>query len=401
MPDALPDAISASSVLVTHVTERLKHLVVLHHGIDGDAKDLHAIRHAIERRGVAGVECWETRANEGKTHAGIFACADRVWTVLLPLLTHHSGPLRVSFVGHSMGGLVLRAVAAKLHGAAMAHVTLDTLVVVASPHLGCRLLGRGGAGYAAPLMANLLPSLMRAGLRVIKGAIGPQLLLDDTSLDELCNEAHCASLRAFRRRVTYANGTGDWLVNCESCSLLTKEELDAIVPVSEAACRQPGAAVLWRPSATACADAALPSTLQLSQPSSRRRGDDPRAPLDHTKGAVDDTTSAVDDLRILMLRPLPEESIWDERATVRAHTTWDDVRAWRGKRAARLLWLMRGCGEWELHLCHFFKRSSSDRLGLLLVPHIDLVALPHKVTRQDGLEVVDHIVAGLLSDAGG
>ena len=235
--------VPTASVLVTQLLgsdddERasVSHLVVLAHGIDGTVRDMHAIRAAIEASGAPGVTAWETRANEGwRTHAGIFGCAERVWSALSPELEHLTAtaalPLRVSFIGHSMGAMVLRAVAAMLHASsrfADSSVVLDTLVCIGAPHLGCRLLGRGGGGGVAPLMSAFGPSIMRAGLRLIKGRTGPELLLDNDTLHRLTDDAHCKAMRVFRRRLVYCNGSGDWLVNAESASLLSAAEMRTV-----------------------------------------------------------------------------------------------------------------------------------------------------------------------------
>ena len=159
-----------------------------------------------------GVELWDTRANEKwRSHAGIFGCAERVWDALRPklenLIAALSGrKLRVSFVGHSLGGLILRAVACKLHNSVQfaPHCVMDTLICIAAPHLGCRLLGNGGKGGVAPLMTAFGPSLMRAGLRMIKGKLGPELLLDNDTLERLTDDEHVASMsgRAYPRACT-------------------------------------------------------------------------------------------------------------------------------------------------------------------------------------------------------
>ena len=87
---------------------------------------------------------------------------------------------------------------------------------------------------------------------------------------------------------------------------------------------------------------------------------------------------------------------WDPSATAKMHATWDDRNGWRSLRAARLLQKLRSCGIWELHLCHFLRRSSFA--GMVFSPHIDLVALPHKVTQKYGLQVVEHLVHRLLTE---
>jgi hypothetical protein len=204
---------------------------------------------------------------------------------------------------------------------------------------------------------------MRAGLRLIKGALGPELLLDNAVLEMLTDEVHCAALRAFRRRVAYCNGTHDWLVNVESAALLGSDELDAVLPLSIAACREPEAGVLWHPTVGAHE---LPSHLATRQDGA---------------GAT-----------ALALRPLPSD--WDGRETARLHATWDDRSGRRGAMAARLLWRLRSVGEWELHLAHFFGRASFA--GGVFAPHIDLVHLPGKVTQPHGAQVVSHLVHNLL-----
>ena len=377
--------VHAASVLVTQVRgsdddekARVSHLVVLAHGIDGTVRDMHAIREAIETSGAPGVTAWETKANEGsRTHAGVFGCAERVWNALLPELEKLKPtaalPLHVSFIGHSMGALVLRAVAAMLHASsrfADSSVVLDTLMCIGAPHLGCRLLGRGGGGGVAPLMSAFGPSIMRAGLRLIKGRTGPDLLLDNDTLHRLTDDAHCEAMRAFRRRLVYCNGSGDWLVNAESASLLSAAEMRTVIPLSELSCRQPNAGVLWRPGAS-----------EVSTMGAHLR--------------FDLHTSA------LVLLPLPEdwESTRDADDTALKHSTWDDgvVGRHTGKRAracAGLLRRLRSCGEWELHLAHF--RGCSSFAGGVFSPHIDLVALPGKVTQPHGHQVVKHLVANLL-----
>lgn len=399
-------AANSNAVLVTDdakATATTTHLIILAHGIDGAASDMHAVREAILGLHIAGVEVWETRANEGSfTHDGIFKCAERIWIELLPAIEERTAslqsPLRISFVGHSMGGLMLRAVSAILHASPQSQdVSLDTLVCIASPHLGCRLLGNGGGGGVAPLMSALGPSMMRAGLRLIKGSTGPDLLLDNDSLARLCDEAHCRALAAFRRRIVYTNGSGDWLVNVESASLLAASELDAVRPLSETACRAPGAGVVWRPAAASAPTEAsspppLPPSLSIAHHHSATAGGDSSAAEEDTPDVAQPTTSLLPQAPTLRLHPLP--STWDEQETARAHTTWDDRSGYRGALAARLLWTLRALGTWDLHVCHFFHRSSFS--GGVFAPHIDLIHLPGKVSQHYGKEVVSHLAANLL-----
>ena len=166
---------AASAFAASPDGDTTTHVVVLMHGIDGEVKDMHAVKAAILEKQVPGLDVFTTPCNHGKTHRGVQECAQRFWDALQPELQAKAAltsGLRVSFVGHSMGGLVLRRVATLLHNAPNLcdKVILETIVCIASPHLGCRLLGCGGRGGVAPLMVTFGPSLMRAGLRLIKGA---------------------------------------------------------------------------------------------------------------------------------------------------------------------------------------------------------------------------------------
>ena len=379
------DVLSTSLPDSSFPPQRIIHLIVLSHGIDGEPCDMHAIRASIERSAAPEVQVWETDVIQGvKTRAGIHDCADRVWSVLCPKIETlcdglaGKAVLRVSFVGHSMGGLVLRSVATKLYTSTLRERTaLDTLVCIASPHLGCRRLGCGGKGGVAPLMVTFGPSIMRAGLRLIKGQTGPDLLLDNETLEQLAKGDHHAALCAFRRRICYANGSGDWLVNFESASLLTAEEQAVVLPPSLAACRPPDGGVLWQPGRDE-PTMNWPDTLSF-RPNSDSRGDG--------KQNSNCNTSS------LRLSPLPAD--WDLKATRCQHRTWDDLGGQRAKRACDILQGIRSCGEWELWLCHFFSRASFA--GCVWAPHIDLIALPHQVSKSFGLEVTAHLATNLCS----
>ena len=308
-------------------------------------------------------------------------------------------------------------------------LTMDTIVCLASPHLGCRLLGRGGRGGVAPLMVTFGPSIMRAGLYVIKGKTGPDLLLDNSTLETLADDAHCAALGAFRRRILYCNGSMDWLVNAESASLMAAEECAAVLPASRAACRR-----LRRAMADGVKGKATSQQLSTGEekdapasPASPRSPDSPRSPSSSTATAtlsavmwqplepeaaafeksgswptsldfVHTTVGSGRQLdtkhRTLCLKPLDGQ--WDPAPTAESHRTWDDVTNRRGRRAAAILKRIRSAGNWELHVCHFGKAHSSFAGGVFS-PHIDIVGHP-ECTKPAGREVVQHLAALVVCD---
>ena len=191
------------------------HVVVMQHGIDGHDSDFDALRNELNSNPDA-FRVWDTKCNHGRTHEGIARCSERLWQELEGFLASLEGrKLRVSLVGHSFGGLLLRHCAVRLHALQQqkkADIELACFVSLATPHLGSRNLGL----------------INRAGARPLFGRSGAELLLDahaTFSLDaDLCDEAHCAALHAFGRRITYASLEGDWVVSFASGSLLDAEE---------------------------------------------------------------------------------------------------------------------------------------------------------------------------------
>lgn len=95
------------------------HLIIFAHGIDGTTEDLRNVREEIQSLASASglaVQCWSTSVNHSsKTHAGVHECARRLWDQLVSKLEALAPSSKVSFIGHSLGGLIVRDVAAKLH----------------------------------------------------------------------------------------------------------------------------------------------------------------------------------------------------------------------------------------------------------------------------------------------
>ena len=146
----------------------------------------------------------------GRTHDGVEACAGRVrgeidaLLAALPTAAAPRAPLptddsavRLSLIGHSLGGLVCRAVAARYFEATAATASaaavhpaappaawpprraleLDTLVTIATPHLGAR---RPPPIAAAPRVAGAADaSAAHALLAALFGRTGRELLLLD------------------------------------------------------------------------------------------------------------------------------------------------------------------------------------------------------------------------------
>ncbi|KAL1526252.1 hypothetical protein AB1Y20_014972 [Prymnesium parvum] len=353
-------------------------LFVLQHGIDGHTTDLDAIRarttELATARGISAV-VWDADVNEGSaTHHGVIQCAARLWEALEPKLSSqlelHKGDVRLSFVGHSLGGLILRVVAARLYewragSPARLRVLLDTFMSIATPHLGCRTLGQEAHGGVGPAI-RASTAVMRAGLRATKRTTGSDLLLDSDTLDRISTGVYIQALSSFRARVNVANLDGDWVCPFACASLLDAAECDYVH--SQTGLTTEGrASVLW--CAADHTDAEIP----------------PMAP----PPTVCVTPSEAKDTCCIVMRELPES--WDPSSTLSRHMTWDDFG--RAGRAVKILRHLRSSGSWELYIARFGRQASF--ISGCFTPHIDIVAIPLQIKETHGNQVVEHI-AGLL-----
>ena len=193
-----------------------RHLVVLCHGLYGLPSELFAVRDKL--RAVSGclVHCCESYAGGG-TKRGLdeigSLIADEVRSVVDARAAEAGGPTlsTISFVGHSMGGVVARSAIGKLFNAADGTVAcLKPLVYVstASPHLGITNYG--------PLPQ--LPIALTAPLAsIFAGRSGHDLFSIDTEdgvVRRLATEDHpLRALASFSSRRSYALKAGDMLVD--------------------------------------------------------------------------------------------------------------------------------------------------------------------------------------------
>jgi hypothetical protein len=112
------------------------HVIVLCHGYQGSAWDLRRWRNAIAQR-CPGALLLLSSANEGVTEQSIGAMGQRLADEVHDFILKncHGGVGRLSFLGHSMGGVIVRAAleCAVMH---QYHRHLYTLLTLAAPHCG-------------------------------------------------------------------------------------------------------------------------------------------------------------------------------------------------------------------------------------------------------------------------
>ncbi|KAJ1349818.1 hypothetical protein KIN20_005470 [Parelaphostrongylus tenuis] len=123
-----------------------KHLVVFVHGLDGTCDDLSSYRNVF--RVVTGYSkgfCYLlSEANHAKTWSDIDSMAQN----LLSEVQSHIAELReppshISFVAHSLGGVIVRAAVCRKEAEEWLIPRLHTLLTINSPHLGLAYVGRG------------------------------------------------------------------------------------------------------------------------------------------------------------------------------------------------------------------------------------------------------------------
>ena len=361
------------------------YLVVLCHGLDGDPSNLAALKEAITSalgpQKAHFVRLWDSKANRGgRMRDGIEACAGRLWSELLPLLKSkialHDLIIRVSFVGHSLGGLILRALAGRLFVWCTDHglgdrFAFDAYISIAVPHLGVRAIGDGvsGDGLVVGLIRSVPSGVLRAVSRLFTGwTSGSELLLESpTLLNTLTDDAGCVVLRQFACRLALSNVSGDWTVPYQSASLLDAEEA-AIV---RAAWRGEPARVLWSSAQVASIEPRLLPTMRLIYDAAH-----------------------LDGVRTLVVTKLPE--VWNPAPTAAQHANDSDAgdKDPLAAQTSAILRRLRACGDWEVHAVEFGDRATT-LLGMRL-PHIDIAAIPGQRTSDAGLEVAGLVARRLL-----
>jgi hypothetical protein len=115
------------------------HLVILCHGLWGNAKHLAVFERAIAKE--LGVQTLLVTANEyNLTYDGLAVCASRLIQQLSAYLKECVAPVtRISFLGYSLGGLINRHAIGLLYAQGFfKSIKPRTFVTFATPHLGGR-----------------------------------------------------------------------------------------------------------------------------------------------------------------------------------------------------------------------------------------------------------------------
>ncbi|CAK1544951.1 unnamed protein product [Leptosia nina] len=112
------------------------HLIICVHGLDGNAADLRLVKTYLEL-GLPGarLDFLMSERNQGDTFSDFDTMTDRLVQEILTHIQNSSEPTRISFVGHSLGTIIIRSALARPQMKPFLG-RLHTFLSLSGPHLG-------------------------------------------------------------------------------------------------------------------------------------------------------------------------------------------------------------------------------------------------------------------------
>ncbi|KAJ1268676.1 hypothetical protein BS78_07G152900 [Paspalum vaginatum] len=229
-----------------------EHLVIMVNGLVGSADDWKFAAEQFVRRMPDKVIVHRSQCNSAtQTFDGVDLMGERLANEVLSVVKQRSGVKKISFVAHSLGGLVARYAIGRLYEpnsqkASSAGKSRDDVehlegliaglepmnfITFASPHLG------SSGNKQLPFLCGL-PFLERRAsetAHLIVGRTGKHLFLTDNDdgrrplllrmVDDSGDLQFRSALRSFKRRVAYANANFDHMVGWRTSSIRRQHEL--------------------------------------------------------------------------------------------------------------------------------------------------------------------------------
>lgn len=165
-------------------------------------------RHQADTHDNNNVICYSATCNVRKTNDGVENGGRRLAREVEEQLTTIDGPVSLSFIGYSLGGLYSRYAIAHLQKSD--RVTPCILCTIATPHLGVH-------------RQTWLPLWLERVFGFLFGATMRDLLIQTSTLMEMgTNPKYLNALRAFQKRIAVANAyKTDCLVSTSSAAFLS------------------------------------------------------------------------------------------------------------------------------------------------------------------------------------
>ncbi|XP_072982528.1 putative lipase YDR444W isoform X2 [Typha latifolia] len=229
-----------------------EHLVIMVNGLVGSAGDWKFAAEQLVKKLPDEVIVHRSECNSSRlTFDGVDLMGERLAKEVRSVVKQRRGVQRISFVAHSLGGLVARYAIGRLYEQVntmkspadnnsdevnglegrIAGLEPMNFITFASPHLGSR------GHKQLPILCGL-PFLEQTALEtahLIVGRTGKHLFLTDTTdgrpplllrmVDDCDDIKFRSALRSFKRRVAYANANFDHMVGWRTSSIRRQHEL--------------------------------------------------------------------------------------------------------------------------------------------------------------------------------
>ena len=225
------------------------HLVVLSNGLFGHSENWNGIVSAMNESQLdERLLVLVAKSNERlSTFQGMDSCGTRLAEEVRECVTRHSTLQSISFIGHSMGGLLCRYAIGCLFDESnkkICGLTPRHLITLATPHIGCDSEGEAELPFInwlrplglSPLIQNF-PWASAAGLVLGRTgkhffmeaeSEGPPLLLRLCTDDRDRSQLFFSALASFSSRTAYSNVCDDHLVGWANASIRHHEDCPVI-----------------------------------------------------------------------------------------------------------------------------------------------------------------------------
>ncbi|XP_020108134.1 uncharacterized protein LOC109723983 isoform X1 [Ananas comosus] len=231
-----------------------EHLIIMVNGLVGSAEDWRFAAEQFVKRLPNKVIVHRSECNSSRlTFDGVDMMGERLAQEVRSVIEQRRGVQKISFVAHSLGGLVARYAVGRLYEpigkrespprpdkhldedkcleGRIAGLIPMNFITFASPHLGSR------GNKQLPFLCGL-PFLEQRALEtahLIVGRTGNHLFLTDSDggrppllvrmVDDCDDIKFRSALRSFKRRVAYANANFDHMVGWRTSSIRRQHEL--------------------------------------------------------------------------------------------------------------------------------------------------------------------------------
>lgn len=191
------------------------HVVVFIHGLHGKATDIAGLRTAVWSQGL-DFYAVSTFAN---TAQGIESWGEVMALEILKMLQRCLHYTVISFIAHSLGGLVVRYALSELNRYVLyRQLHKHAYISLSSPHLGSR-------SHIPSWVPSVVIQKAANLLLLMQLTTFAQLMMYDNELPLLVRMAQDAwfveALAEFHKLVAYANPHNDYIVDARSASLVT------------------------------------------------------------------------------------------------------------------------------------------------------------------------------------